>query len=77
MSVIKNGVFIKDGIAAPVTVSEGFKRANFDDQRRNHAQQVLQRYVQGKPNGEWIRTNPEEAKVQFTEQEIRTYGNEY
>lgn len=77
MSIIKNGVFIKDGTPTPMKVSEGFKRANFDDQRRNHQVDVLQRYVHGKPNGEWIRSYPEEAKAQFTEQEIRTYGNEY
>lgn len=77
MSVIRNGKFIKDGKASGASVSEGLKAYNLDMQRRDHKADVLQRYVNGKPNPEWIRTYPEESKVQFTEQEIREFGNQY
>jgi hypothetical protein len=77
MSLIRNGRFIKDGIPQGVQLREGFKQSNLQAQRNDHQADVLQRYVGGKPNGEWIRMYPEEAKVQFSEQEIRTYGNSY
>ncbi len=77
MAVIKHGVYYPDKDPEPPKSSESFKRWHHQDQRQAHLSDIMQRHKQGKPNGEWIRTYPEEAKLAFDEQTIRKYGNSY
>ena len=77
MSTIRNGKFIKEGKPSGTRVNTEWKRWNHATQRADHAQDLLQRYRNGKPNGEWIRSYPEEARAQFTDAQIREYGNSY
>jgi hypothetical protein len=77
MSIIRNGQFIKDAAPEPPKLSPEWKRWNLTEQRRTHLGDIQQRYVNGKPNPAWIRMYGEEAKAQFTEQEVQQYGNEY
>lgn len=40
-----------------------------------HRKDMLQRYEPGgRPNTEWIRSYPEQAREQFTDDELRQYG---
>jgi len=77
MSVIKQGRFIKDGEQEKPKSSSQFKGWHHQDQRTTHRKEILQRYVHGKPSGEFIRAYPEEAAQQFTPEQIRHYGNQY
>ena len=77
MSVIRNGVFYKDGQPMPQSRNPNLKQWNHDRQRADHRQDIIQRYVHGKPNPEFIRAYPEESKINFTEDQIRKFGNNY
>lgn len=77
MGIIKDGVFYPDGQPVINETNPNFKNWNHDRQREDHLGDIIQRYKQGKPNGEFIRQYPEEAKEQFTSQEINKFGNNY
>ncbi len=77
MGTIRNGKYYSDKAPEPPKSSPEFKRWSHQDQRNAHSAELLQRHKQGKPNGEWIRTYPEEAKLSFDEQTIRKFGNQY
>jgi hypothetical protein len=77
MSVIKNGVFIKDAKPEAAKSSPGFKSWSHTDQRNAHRKDILQRYQHGKISGEWVRAYPTEAAEQFTPEQIRKAGNDY
>ena len=77
MSVVHNGKYYSDKKPEPSKSSEGFKRWNHQEQRTAHQADILQRHKMGKPNGEWIRAYPEEAKLSFDNKTIRKYGNNY
>ncbi len=77
MSVIHNGKLYKDREPELPKSSPEWKRWNHQEQRTAHQGDILQRHKMGKPNGEWIRAYPEEAKLSFDEQTIRKFGNQY
>lgn len=51
------------------------KNYQHDRQRENNRKDIIQPYKGGKPNPEFIRAYPTEAKSYFNENDIRRYGN--
>ena len=47
---------------------------NRDREREDYAKDLIQPWVNGKPNKEFITNYPEYAKENFTEEELREYG---
>lgn len=77
MGIIRDGVFYSDKKPQVEEGNQNFKAWHHQMQRTDHLGDITQRYKQGKPNGEFIRLFPEEAKLQFSSKEIKEYGNRY
>lgn len=75
MGMIIDGVFYKTAPKKTRNYNSEFKRWHHQDQRTTHKADIVQSFVQGKPNPDFIRLYPEESKMHFTEAQIREYGN--
>lgn len=76
MSAIINGKFYKDKKPEGIKNNDQFKAYRHEMQRLDHRKDLIQPRVNGKPNPEFIREYPENAKQYFSKEDIERYGND-
>jgi hypothetical protein len=77
MRVVINGKYMEADSLTPSDSSSQYKAWNMEDQRRLHSKDILQAHKRGKPNPEFIREYPDEAKRFFTQDQINQGLNTY
>ena len=75
MSFIKNGKFYKGSAPKGVNINSQYKAYRQDQDRLDHAKDIIQPYKGNNPNPEFIREYPDNAKRYFNQQQIEEYGN--